>query len=158
MTRTEMKFAAIPLAMVLVAGCTTAGVGTGESRSGAVTATFTWKESGPSRGTMTAALNTGQTYQGPFFQITKDTTVDTLDPLWVGWRGRGRWNGWRFWDPEPAFITEYTGKVVANLDGPGGHMRCHFTLIRPSSGMAGGGEGQCQLPGGTVIHADFPPQ
>ncbi|MGZ3280861.1 MAG: hypothetical protein ACXU8V_22325, partial [Caulobacteraceae bacterium] len=101
MTRPEMKFAAIPLAMVLVVGCTTAGVGTGESRSG-VTATYTWKESGPSRGTMTAALSTGQIYQGPFFQITKDTTIDTLDPLWVGWRGRGRWHGWGFWDPEPA--------------------------------------------------------
>jgi hypothetical protein len=37
-------------------------------------------------------------------------------------------------------------------------MRCQFTLASPSSGMAGGGAGQCQLPNGTVITAQFPPQ
>jgi hypothetical protein len=47
--------------------------------------------------------------------------------------------------------------VLANLQGRGGFMRCHFTLMRPSSGMDGGGTGQCQLPSGTVIHAQFPP-
>jgi hypothetical protein len=36
-------------------------------------------------------------------------------------------------------------------------MRCHFTLARPYSGMAGGGVGQCQLPTGTIIQAQFPP-
>jgi hypothetical protein len=35
-------------------------------------------------------------------------------------------------------------------------MRCHFTLMSPSSGMAGGGIGQCQLPAGTIINAQFP--
>ena len=39
----------------------------------------------------------------------------------------------------------------------GGFMRCNFRLMRPSSGMAGGGVGQCQLPRGTIIHAQFPP-
>jgi hypothetical protein len=36
-------------------------------------------------------------------------------------------------------------------------MRCHFTLMSPSYGMGGGGVGQCQLPSGTVINAQFPP-
>jgi hypothetical protein len=36
-------------------------------------------------------------------------------------------------------------------------MRCRFTLMQPSSGMAGGGTGRCQLPNGAVIQADFPP-
>jgi hypothetical protein len=45
---------------------------------------------------------------------------------------------------------------VANLAGPGGQMRCHFTLFQPSSGMSGGGTGRCQLADGTIIHADFP--
>ena len=37
-------------------------------------------------------------------------------------------------------MTTYTGRVVANLEGPNGtHMRCRFDLMRPSSGMAGGG-------------------
>jgi hypothetical protein len=60
------------------------------------------------------------------------------------------------WGPDEETITHYTGQVLANLQGPGGFMRCHFTLMSPSSGMAGGGIGQCQLPSGTIIHAQFP--
>ena len=56
----------------------------------------------------------------------------------------------------PDTITQYTGQVLANLQGPGGFMRCHFTLMSPSFGMAGGGLGQCQLPNGTIIDAQFP--
>ena len=154
----RMTLAAAPLAMALLAAaCTTTGVGTAESPGGAVTGTFTWKASSPDRGDMTAVLNDGQTYQGRFFQITRDTTIDTLGPLWTGWPYQGPWHGWGYWEPGPAFVTQYTGKVVANLAGPAGHLRCHFTLIRPASGMSGGGEGQCQLPGGGIIHADFPP-
>ena len=152
---TRMTLAAAPLAMALLA-CTTTGMGTAESPSGAATGTFTWKASSPDQGDMTAVLNNGQTYQGKFFQITRETTIDTLGPLWAGW-GPGRWGGWGYWDSGPAFVTQYTGKVVANLQGPSGYMRCRFTLIRPASGMSGGGQGQCQLPGGAIIHADFPP-
>ena len=112
----KMRLGLLPLAVLAVAGCTTSGTGMGTSPSGAVTATFTWTADSPARGTMTAALNTGE-----------------------------------------AFLTEYTGKVVANLAGPRGHMRCRFNLIRPSAGMAGGGEGRCQLPDGTIINAEFPP-
>ena len=54
-------------------------------------------------------------------------------------------------------ITHYSGQVLANLQGPGGFMRCDFRLMRPSSGMAGGGVGQCQLPAGAMIQAQFPP-
>jgi hypothetical protein len=155
--RRKRAFAAAPLAMLILAGCTTTGVGSGSSPNGAVSATFTWKAESPSRGAMTAALNTGETYNGPFFQVTHETTVDELGPLWVGWEGRGAWRGWGAWGPSAGFATEYTGKVLANLEGPRGRMRCRFTLMQPSSGMAGGGEGRCQLPDGTIIHADFPP-
>lgn len=153
----KMRLALLPLAVLAVAGCTTSGTGMGTSPSGAVTATFTWTADSPARGTMTAALNTGEAYQGQFFQITHETTVDQLGPLWVGWDRRWRWRGWDVWGPGEAFLTEYTGKVVANLAGPRGHMRCRFNLIRPSAGMAGGGEGRCQLPDGTIINAEFPP-
>jgi hypothetical protein len=34
-------------------------------------------------------------------------------------------------------------------------MRCQFQLANPTAGMAGGGSGQCQLPEGTVIQAEF---
>jgi hypothetical protein len=115
---------------------------------------------------MVAQLSNGQVFQGPMFQITQEARVD-YDPLWYGW-GTGfgwhrRWSGWGFgwggwgpWGPGPDTITQYSGQVLANLQGPGGFMRCHFTLMSPSSGMAGGGLGQCQLPTGTIIHAQFP--
>jgi hypothetical protein len=78
--------------------------------------------------------------------------------LWAGWYPS--WVGWPYWGPEPqiAFITHYTGQVVSNLEGPNGQrMRCHFQLLRSSAGMKGGGKGECQLPSGETIKADFPP-
>jgi hypothetical protein len=57
-----------------------------------------------------------------------------------------------------AFVTHYTGHVLANLAGPDGkRMHCEFQLLRASEGMKGGGEGRCQLPSGKTIKADFPP-
>jgi len=35
-------------------------------------------------------------------------------------------------------------------------MRCKFVLVHPDDGMNGGGSGQCQLPDGTSIDANFP--
>ena len=145
-------------ALLVIAGCETMGVGTGSSKPGGVTATFAWKSESGTNGAMTANLSTGDTYQGPYFEVTHETNTDTLGPLWVGWEGRGRWGGWDGgWGPGEGFSTTYTGKVLANLAGPGGnHMRCRFTLVQPSSGLSGGGTGRCQLPDGTIIHADFP--
>jgi hypothetical protein len=154
--RVISTLALVALAVSAVTGCTRSGVGTGTSNTGAVSATFTWKAASALQGTMTARLNTGETYQGPFVQITRDTTVDELAPLWVGWEGA--WAGpWGVWRPGEAFLIDYTGKVVANLAGPRGYTRCRFNLLHPSRGMAGGGEGRCQLPDGTIIRAEFPP-
>jgi hypothetical protein len=121
-----------------------------------------WKSSDGVSGTMSATMSGGQTYSGQYFQITKDTTVDSIGPLWVGgwggWGGRGGW-GWGYWgaDPSPDFVTHYSGRVVANLAQPSGaHMRCQFRLADPEEGMNGGGIGQCQLPNGTTIDANFP--
>ena len=33
-------------------------------------------------------------------------------------------------------VTHYSGQVLANLQGPGGFMRCDFRLMSPRSGMA----------------------
>src|SRR5207237_250679 len=86
-----------------------------------------------------------------FFQVTRDTTVDSLSPLWAGW-GRGPWGyGWNDWGAGPSFITHYTGRVVANLSAPSGaHMRCKFQLASPDAGMAGGGAGQCPTIGSAL--------
>ena len=164
MNLASIRIAAASLAVIAVAGCTTTGVGTGQSPNGRLGATFTWRETGGTQGTMVAQLSNGQQYQGPMFQITQEARVD-YGPLWNGWgpgfgwhrrwSGFGfGWGGWGGWGPDT--ITQYSGQVLANLQGPGGFMRCHFRLMSPSSGMAGGGVGQCQLPNGTIIDAQFP--
>ena len=150
------------------AGCTTSGVGTGQVVGQNIGAIFIWTENGGTRGTMVAQPSNGEVFQGPLFQITPESrswimvrcgTVGArlrLGPsasaAVLGWG----WGGWGPWGPMDT-ITHYSGQVLANLQGPGGFMRCHFSLMLPSYGMAGGGLGQCQLPTGTIINAEFPP-
>jgi hypothetical protein len=146
----------LPILAAIAAGCTTMGTGTGSTLSGASPTVFSWKSSDGVSGTMNATLSGGVTYSGQYYQITKDTSVDGIGPLWYGWGGRG---GWGYWgpDPSPEFITHYSGHVVANLAASNGtHMRCRFQLVHPTDGMEGGGSGQCQLPNGTTIDANFP--
>jgi hypothetical protein len=150
------------LLIVVTAGCKSTGSGTGESDSGDVQVHFTWQQSEPVSGTLMAMVTkqkgVEETYEGKFYQITSDSRIDTLAPLWHPWHPG--WTGWDYWDPEPeqAFVTHYTGHVLANLAGPGGkRMRCEFQLLRAAQGMKGGGEGRCQLPSGKTIKADFPP-
>ena len=147
----------LPLLVALAAGCTTMGTGFGSTASGKNPVNFSWKSSDSVSGSMNATLSDGKSFTGQFFQITSDTTVDNLGPLWTGWGGR-RWGGeWGFWDAGQDFVTHYSGKVVANLSSPDGeHMRCRFQLIHPSDGMAGGGAGQCQLSEGNTIDTTFP--
>jgi len=139
-------------------GCTATGTGFGSAPSGGSEVRFSWKSSDPVTGTIDATLSDGDTFSGTFFQITSDTQVDTLGPLWYGWGPRGYYRGeWALWDSGPDFIKHYSGKVAANLAASDGkHMRCMFRLIHPASGMSGGGQGHCQLPDGKTIEAIFP--
>jgi hypothetical protein len=149
----------LPLLVAVAAGCTTMGTGTGSTASGKNPVNFSWKSSDSVSGSINATLSDGKTYSGQFFQITSNTTVDNLGPLWSGWGGYGgRWGGdWGFWDAGPEFVTHFSGRVVANLAAAdGAHMRCTFQLVHPDDGMAGGGTGQCQLPKGNTIDANFP--
>jgi len=150
--------AAVSLLMVLAAGCTTMGTGYGSTSTGKNPVNFSWQSSdGGISGEMTATQSDGKVFTGQFFQITRNTTVDNLGPLWTGWGPRWRGAGWDYWDAGPEFVTHYTGKVVANLVAPDGmHMRCTFHLIHPSDSMAGGGEGSCQRPDRKAIEATFP--
>jgi len=167
----SLRAAAASLIAIAAAGCTTTGIGTGQAVGQNLGATFTWTETGGTHGMMTAQLSDGRVFQGQFFQITQESRIDTYSPLWRGWGGGfgwgggwgGRrfgwgWGGWGPWGPYDDTITQYSGQVLANLQGPGGFVRCHFNLMRPMSGMAGGGMGQCQLPTGTIINAQFAPQ
>jgi len=144
---------------LMATACTTMGTGVGETRGGGPGVSFSWKAEGARSGEMTAAIAGGATYTGRLFQITSDTRVDDMGPLWVGWGPRrfGAFGAWPYWDAGPQFITHYSGRVLANLVSPeGDHMRCNFRLVRPASGMAGGGEGKCQLGDGKTIDATFP--
>src|ERR1700730_14069682 len=111
----------LPLLVAMATGCTTMGTGTGSTPSGASAAAFAWKSSDGVSGTINATMSDGKTYSGQYFQITKDTTVDSIGPLWTGggWGGRGG-RAWGYWgvDPSPDFITHYSGRVVANLGEP----------------------------------------
>ncbi len=147
---------------VLLVACKSTGQGQGESRTGDVTVSFMWEQSGPSSGTLRASVSkpggAQEIYEGKFYQITRDSRIETLGPLWDPWYPR--WGGWAYWGPQPeeAFVEHYSGHVVANLAGPNGQrMRCQFQLNRSGEGMKGGGQGECQLPSGQTIHAQFPP-
>jgi hypothetical protein len=146
----------LPPLVLLAAGCASTGSGYGTSPSGDE-ATFRWDAKSDITGTLTATMPGGPVYSGPYFEVTSETRVESLSPLWEGWRPG--WRGWPYWSAVPAqgFVTEYTGKVVANLAASNGErMRCRFRLIRPAEGMAGGGEGECQLPNGESLNATFP--
>lgn len=157
MTAISIRAAAASLAVLAATACMTTGVGTGQSASGSLNAAFNWTQTGGTSGTMTANLSNGSVYQGQFFEVTRETQVSNMGPLWAGWGGRWAWRGWGWWGPSDSTITHYSGQVLANLQGPAGYMRCHFTLASPSSGMDGGGSGECQLPTGTIINTQFPP-
>jgi hypothetical protein len=145
------------LPLLLTAGCTTMGSGFGSTATGTNPVHFNWTSSDAVSGTLNATLADGSVYAGSYIQITSNTTVDTLEPLWVGWGPGWGFGGWDDWDTGPDFVTHYSGRVVANLADPEGkHVRCKFRLVHPSDGMAGGGEGDCQLPDGKTIIASFP--
>lgn len=140
--------------------CTTVGSGSGTARPDGTPVVFHWtSKDGGTTGNMTAKLGNGSAFSGPFVQLTNSVRVDVLEPMWLGWR-RG-WNDWPYWGgrgafPDTAFATHYSGKVVANLQGPDNQrMRCRFYLNSPQTGMSGGGQGECQLGNGTTVDAVF---
>jgi hypothetical protein len=157
MTKRRYSILRVLLPLLLAAGCTTMGTGYGTTATGSNPVRFNWKSSGGVDGIMYATLADGSVYTGAYFQVTDTTTDDTLGPLWDGWGPGWGFGGWDYWDTGPDFITHYTGRVVANLVDPEGkHIRCKFRLVHPSSGMASGGQGDCQLPDGKTIETSFP--
>lgn len=157
LTNLAWRASALMLVLGAVAGCATTGTGLGNARTGDVSAHFAWESSDDRTGKLTADLSTGDVFSGQYFQITRDSRIENLRPLWYGWRDS--WHGWNYWGPQPdtAFVTHYSGRVVANLqDAAGEHARCKFRLVYPRQGMAGGGQGECQLPSGQTIDATFP--
>ena len=154
----------IALAALALAACETqsAGTGSGNLRGTQKPVAFTWESRDSVSGDITATFGSGRVFKGVYFQVTSDSRVDRMDPLWDGWGRPYRRNAWRYWgrDAGPDFVKTYSGRVLANLHSEDGdHMRCRFSLISPQRGMAGGGEGRCQLSeSGREINAEFPRQ
>ena len=155
----QLTRSVLPIAVLLSllpAGCVTQGVGTAQGVSAPLGATLNWRATGANQGTMRATLSDGRVYDGQFFQITQQTEIDSIQPLWNGWDDYRHSTGSMHWNASPQFLTHYSGKVLANLQGAGGAMRCRFILRQPSGGMTGGGQGRCQLSDGTRFRAQLP--
>lgn len=163
--RSVVAVAVASVALLLTACSTTeTGIGGGDliqaGKSKAPVLISWTSDSGGISGTMVATLP-DLTYRGRFFEITQQSRAESLEPLWAGWNAG--WHDWPYWSYPPLasygateFVTHYSGKVVANLSAPdGSRMRCRLHLVRPASGMAGGGQGECQIAGGVTIQARF---
>ena len=150
------KLFAVLGASLALGACTTMGTGTGTIGENNKPVSFAWKSTdGGTSGTMSATLADGKTFSGPYVQPTNTTRTDEYAPMWVGWN-----YGWPDWTwggfPATAFTTQYSGRVMANLQSSDGkRMRCHFQLNNPSAGIAAGGQGHCQIKGGSTVDAVF---
>ena len=151
MTYTTSKVGLLVVAG-LVAGCTTARTGCRAAMSGTNSVKFCWTSLGNVSGSMTATVANGGTFTGRFFQITSNLTNE-LGPQGPIWHQEGLFD----LGPELQYVAHYTGRVVANLRrADGALMRCHFKLMTPVDGIAGGARGECQLPDGPSADARFP--
>ncbi len=157
------RWAVITVGLCALTACTSTGSGGGQiaaTDGNPIPVSFSWKSTdGGMSGTMNASLPNA-TYQGNFFQITRETRFEMLMPLWRDWRPG--WHDWPYWGyrsmpyPSTHFYTYYSGKVLATLESENKtKMRCRFHLVDPSRGMRGGGEGECQLSDGKLIQANF---
>jgi hypothetical protein len=157
----RVSLVAMVSAGLALAACTTMGTGSGSTATGDQPVNFSWKSrDGGVTGTMSATLPGGETFTGPYLEITSTAQSTSFFPMWSGWSaGWSDWS-WGFGGPagfQDGTTTNYTGKVVANLQGSGAlRMRCRFDLNDPPAGMGGGGQGKCQVAGGATVDATFP--
>jgi len=141
------------LAVGLAASCATIKSGSGSALSATNSLRFSWTSPDSVSGSMTAANANGEIFTGRFFQITSSLTGE-LGSQGPNWHQEGTY------DVGPALqqVPHYTGRVAADLSrSDGAQMRCGFKLMSPVDGMAGGAHGECQLPDGSSVDAEFPP-
>ena len=130
----------ISLATLTLVACQTAGTGSGNVRGTQKPVAFTWQSTDSVSGGHHRDVRQRARFQGHYFQITQDTLSITWSRS--GMAGAAPSARWRLapleTDPGPEFVQDYSGRVLANLhDDRGEYMRCRFTLISPSRGMAG---------------------
>jgi hypothetical protein len=136
--KTVCGFTALLCAAVALSACTTMGTGTGSVSPGNAPVQFSWDSTdGGSSGMMSATLAGGKRFSGTYLQLSRDAMS---------------------WGPFPDFGVEYSSRVMADLQAMDGQdMRCQFHLNDPVKGMAGGGQGKCELKGGRSVDAAFAP-
>ena len=109
---------------------------------------FSWQSgSVADEGTIRATLPDGLAFEGTYLQVTDTEWQSNYGPYWRAWTDTdwGTPNPW-YVGPQYSFVTHYSGKVMAQLSGTDGtRMRCVITLHNPPRGLAGGGDGDCQL-------------
>jgi hypothetical protein len=122
---------------------------------------FRWQGRGDaSSGSIEALLPDGRRFVGSYVQPVTTEWRDSYAPYWGAFSGP--WGYARPWygGPRSSFAMHYGGNALAHLDGPGAtRMRCQFALFNPNAGLAGGGQGECQLSTnedafGAVLQAD----
>jgi len=119
--------------------------------------TFELRRTDGVSGSITALFADGRQFHGEYLQITREARLAQLTPLWEGWTFG--W-GWPHWRPQaaPKFVKHHDGEVLANLASVNGErMRCRFDLENRSLGVSGGGEGECEFPGGRTVDARILP-
>jgi len=154
------------LAGLAFGGCSHEGEGTGTlEKPGAGTSgseaagvvDFRW-ESGAdaSHGKIQAVAQDGRVFEGTYLQPSYVVRQEDYTPYWDAWSNMS-WGVGAPWyvGSQDEFVTAYGGKALAHLTSADGtRMRCTFVLREPVSGLAGGGEGDCQLSTNeTVFHA-----
>ncbi|UJR86253.1 hypothetical protein [Sandaracinus amylolyticus] len=151
--------AALVVSVLALGACATSGSGRGElqtvgkQREGDVE--FAWiAEPDATRGDISATLPDGRVFRGTFLQITSSTLTSDVSPYWTTW-GHAWYGGYGYplmYYDYPGFVRTYSGRVIAQLEGPGEErMRCAFVLARPEDGPASGGMGDCEISTGEQI-------
>jgi hypothetical protein len=144
------------VAAVLFVACQHAGSGVGELRApdgdkgqlqpkGRVT--LQWQSGGDtSTGEIEAKLPDGRLFKGSFVQPRTTEWRSNYDVFYGAFTGPwGRAGPW-YNGPRNNFITRFSEQALAHLESPDGtRMRCAFALYAPDRGLAGGGQGDCQL-------------
>jgi hypothetical protein len=150
-----MRTALCLSSLLALGACSHSGAGEGTLETAATTTsgghskgavTFHWEsKANASDGSIQAKLPDGTAYNGTYLQVTSQATADDYGAYYSAWADPV-WGAPWYDGPADAFVTRYSGKVLANLNGQDGkRMRCTFQLQEPSSGMSGGGQGDCQL-------------
>jgi hypothetical protein len=153
------------LPALILAACGHEGAGTGDLQPAQATSggeqtvgqvAFAWKSGGDfTSGDITAQLVDGRTFTGTYLQLTATSTATAFAPYYNAWTSPG-WGAPGMWyagtPTTTAFLTRYSGQVLAHLRAPSGQkMRCQFLLKQPEAGLEGGAKGDCQLSTGESV-------